>query len=209
MSEHKRAAGLALGRLGWSLRRIEEETGVRRETASGYLRAAGIAVRRVAPDGGAAAKPAITRRCPPTRCHGSDPGAGADRERVRAVSRADRRRAGPRAECDGDLARSRRRPRLHGALRERAALRRAAPRRARRGARDHHDRAGRGSASRLRRWADGPRSADAASTGGRACLCSRSATRANRCACSCGAPAPRSGPSSTSAPFAGWAGRSA
>ena len=28
----------ALGRLGWSLRRIEEETGVRRETASSYLK---------------------------------------------------------------------------------------------------------------------------------------------------------------------------
>jgi len=35
----------ALGRLGWSLRRIEEETGIRRETASRYLRAAGIGVR--------------------------------------------------------------------------------------------------------------------------------------------------------------------
>lgn len=36
---------LALGRLGWSLRRIEQATGVRRETASGYLKAAGISVR--------------------------------------------------------------------------------------------------------------------------------------------------------------------
>lgn len=36
---------LALGRLGWSLRRIEEATGVRRETASRYLRAAGVPVR--------------------------------------------------------------------------------------------------------------------------------------------------------------------
>jgi hypothetical protein len=36
---------IALGRLGWSLRRIQESTGVRRETASGYLREAGIAVR--------------------------------------------------------------------------------------------------------------------------------------------------------------------
>ena len=35
----------ALGRLGWSLRRIEEATGVRRETASRYLRAAGITIR--------------------------------------------------------------------------------------------------------------------------------------------------------------------
>jgi transposase len=36
---------LALGRLGWPLRRIEAATGVRRETASAYLKAAGIPVR--------------------------------------------------------------------------------------------------------------------------------------------------------------------
>jgi Mu transposase-like protein len=35
----------ALGRLGWPLRRIEAVTGVRRETASAYLKAAGIPVR--------------------------------------------------------------------------------------------------------------------------------------------------------------------
>jgi transposase len=35
-----------LGRLGWSLRKIEATTGVRRETISGYLTSAGIAVRR-------------------------------------------------------------------------------------------------------------------------------------------------------------------
>src|SRR5512147_433216 len=36
---------LALGRLGWPLRRIEQATGVRRETASAYLKAAGIVIR--------------------------------------------------------------------------------------------------------------------------------------------------------------------
>jgi hypothetical protein len=36
---------IALGRLGWSLRRIEAATGVRRETAGSYLRSAGIAIR--------------------------------------------------------------------------------------------------------------------------------------------------------------------
>jgi hypothetical protein len=36
---------IALGRLGWSLRRIEAATGVRRETAGGYLRSAGITLR--------------------------------------------------------------------------------------------------------------------------------------------------------------------
>ena len=45
LSEHTRQQVLALGRLGWSLRRIEEATGVRRETASGYLKAAGVPVR--------------------------------------------------------------------------------------------------------------------------------------------------------------------
>lgn len=36
MSKEKREQVLALGRLGWPLRRIEEATGVRRETASAY-----------------------------------------------------------------------------------------------------------------------------------------------------------------------------
>ncbi len=41
----KRQQILALGRLGGSLRRIEQTTGVRRETVSRYLKAAGIEVR--------------------------------------------------------------------------------------------------------------------------------------------------------------------
>jgi transposase len=45
LSEAKRQQVIALGRLGWPLRRIEQETGVRRETASAYLKAAGIGVR--------------------------------------------------------------------------------------------------------------------------------------------------------------------
>lgn len=45
LSEEKRQQVIALGRLGWSLRRIEQATGVRRETGSAYLKAAGIAVR--------------------------------------------------------------------------------------------------------------------------------------------------------------------
>ena len=36
---------IALGRLGWSLRRIQKTTGVRRETAAAYLREAGVTVR--------------------------------------------------------------------------------------------------------------------------------------------------------------------
>lgn len=49
---------LALGRLGWTLRRIEQETGIRRETASRYLRKAGIAVRSPGRWGHPAAKAA-------------------------------------------------------------------------------------------------------------------------------------------------------
>ena len=61
MSELERLQVIALGRLGWSLRRIQQELGVRRETASTYLKAEGIIVhppgrRRQRP----AAKPAIT-----------------------------------------------------------------------------------------------------------------------------------------------------
>jgi len=49
LSDEKKQQVIALGRLGWSLRRIEEATGVRRETAGVYLKAAGIGVR---PSGG-------------------------------------------------------------------------------------------------------------------------------------------------------------
>ena len=45
LSEAKRQQVIALGRLGWPLRRIKQETGVRRETASAYLKAAGVGVR--------------------------------------------------------------------------------------------------------------------------------------------------------------------
>src|SRR5438105_9026691 len=50
----------ALGRLGWTLSRIQEATGVRRETVSGYLKAAGIAVRRRGRPSESKAKPAIS-----------------------------------------------------------------------------------------------------------------------------------------------------
>jgi transposase len=59
LSEDKKQQVIALGRLGWSLRRIEAAVHIRRETIGGYLRAAGIPVR---PSGGwgrrSAAKPA-------------------------------------------------------------------------------------------------------------------------------------------------------
>jgi hypothetical protein len=45
LGDEKQQQVLALGRLGWPLRRIESATSVRRETASAYLKAAGIPVR--------------------------------------------------------------------------------------------------------------------------------------------------------------------
>ena len=60
LEKAKQEQVIALGRLGWSLRRIEAATGVRRETAGGYLRSAGVGLR--SPGGwghGGPAKPAI------------------------------------------------------------------------------------------------------------------------------------------------------
>jgi len=45
LNEDQKQQVIALGKLGWTLRRIEQATGVRRETASAYLKAAGIAIR--------------------------------------------------------------------------------------------------------------------------------------------------------------------
>ena len=45
LNEEKKQQAIALGRLGWSLRQIQKAIGVRRETISIYLRAAGIAMR--------------------------------------------------------------------------------------------------------------------------------------------------------------------
>ena len=58
LNEEKKQQVLALGRLGWSLRRIQQATRIRRETASAYLKAAGIAVRPPGGWGRHAPKPA-------------------------------------------------------------------------------------------------------------------------------------------------------
>ena len=58
LNEEKKQQVLALGRLGWSLRRIQQAIHVRRETASTYLKAAGIAVRPPSGWGRHEAKPA-------------------------------------------------------------------------------------------------------------------------------------------------------
>jgi transposase len=59
LSEEKKQQVIALGKLGWPLRRIEQATGVRRETASAYLKAAGVVVCLPGWGRRAPAKPAI------------------------------------------------------------------------------------------------------------------------------------------------------
>ena len=45
LNEEQKQQVIALGRLGWSLRRIQRETGIRRETISAYLKEAGVELR--------------------------------------------------------------------------------------------------------------------------------------------------------------------
>jgi len=59
LSEEKKQQVLALGRLGWSLRRIERTIHIRRETAATYLKAAAIPVRPPGGWGRGDPKPAI------------------------------------------------------------------------------------------------------------------------------------------------------
>jgi transposase len=60
LSEEQKHQVLALGRIGWALRRIERETGIHRDTAARYLRQAGIALRKPGRPGKETAKPAIS-----------------------------------------------------------------------------------------------------------------------------------------------------
>ena len=62
LDDEKQIQIRALGRLGWPLSRIQDATGIRRETISGYLKAAGIPVRPRGRPSESKAKPAI---CPP------------------------------------------------------------------------------------------------------------------------------------------------
>jgi hypothetical protein len=59
LTEEKKQQVIALGRLGWSLRRIQQATRIRRETATTYLKAAGVPVRPPGGWGHSQAKPAI------------------------------------------------------------------------------------------------------------------------------------------------------
>ena len=60
LNDEKQQQVRALGRLGWTLSRIQEATGIRRETISGYLRAAGIAVRGRGRPSESKPKPAVS-----------------------------------------------------------------------------------------------------------------------------------------------------
>ena len=60
LSEEQKQQILGLGRVGWSLRRIERETGIHRDTAARYLREAGVAVKKRGRPGKETAKPAIS-----------------------------------------------------------------------------------------------------------------------------------------------------
>src|ERR1700687_4645005 len=67
LSEEKKQQVIALGKLGWPLRRIEQATGVRRETASAYLKAAGVVVCLPGWGRRAPAKPAMLMTTDPAK----------------------------------------------------------------------------------------------------------------------------------------------
>jgi hypothetical protein len=90
---------LALGRLGWTLSRIQQTTGVRRETVSGYLKAAGIPVRGRGRPSESRAKPAIF---PPPLSTDPDPAKPAISEAVSTDS--DGAKSATRAEVSTDSA---------------------------------------------------------------------------------------------------------
>jgi len=60
LSEEKKQQIVALGRIGWPLRRIERETGIHRETATRYLTEAGVPIRKQGRPRKETAKPAIS-----------------------------------------------------------------------------------------------------------------------------------------------------
>jgi len=66
LNQEKKQQIIALGRLGWSLRRIQRATGIRRETVGRYLKAAGMVLQPPGRWGRAAkaAKRGDHRPCP-------------------------------------------------------------------------------------------------------------------------------------------------
>jgi transposase len=88
LADDKHHQIVALGRLGWSLRRIERATGVRRETISGYLKAVGIVVpgrgRRAS-----RAKPAISTALVSTDSGGANPAISTDSGEAKAATKVE------------------------------------------------------------------------------------------------------------------------
>ena len=165
LSEEKRKQVEALGRLGWSLRRIEREAEVRRETASALPQGRGDrgarARRHQAKTGHFAGGDHRPRRSKTGHFAGGDHRLQDHDELVRAVPRAHRALARRGPDRHVHLADARRRPRVQIPLRRRPALRTRPPRNAAaRGSGRDPDTAGRGGAGRLRRRADGPASDD-------------------------------------------------
>ena len=94
LDEEKRQQILALGRLGWSPRRIERATGVRRETASGYLKAAGLVVQGRGRPPTRPSNPAISAQ---VSTDSSAEPRGRDRHGMRHSAAGDRPTRAPRA----------------------------------------------------------------------------------------------------------------
>jgi len=67
LSEEQKQQVIALGRLGWSLRRIQRETGVRRETISTYLKEEGLHCDRPAVAGSGQNRPYMRAPAPVNR----------------------------------------------------------------------------------------------------------------------------------------------
>src|SRR5205807_1780955 len=162
LSTDKKQQVISLGKLGWSLRHIEEATGVRRETASVYLKAAGVAVCLPGWGRRAPAKPAIVTpdffapfsQKPDAPSAPSPPSASVCEEYRELIEQGLARGRNGKA-----LARPGVGPRLRGRLSGGEALCAQASWTATSGSRRHHPhRTRRRSASRLRQWSDGARS---------------------------------------------------
>src|SRR5688572_24578288 len=93
LADDKHHQIVALGRLGWSLRRIERTTGVRRETISGYLKAVGIVVPGRGRRHASRAKPAIFTGAVSTDSGGVNPAiseaVSTDSDQAKAATRAE------------------------------------------------------------------------------------------------------------------------
>jgi hypothetical protein len=122
LNQEERQQVLALGRPGWSLRRIQQATNVRRETASADLKAAGSAVRL--PSGWGRGEPKPANQDEVITDSAAVPGASACEPYREAIDLG----AQSRPQCHGDLAGFGFRVRIREQLPKRATLRTQATR---------------------------------------------------------------------------------